>query len=164
MPATPRTPALTRLGAIDVGTNSIRLVVAEVDPGGVYRVLDEEREMTRLGHGLFARGRLLNEPMERSLAALAKMHTIAKGFEVVELRVVATSAVREAGNGRAFCQEVRRRCGLRVDVISGEEEAQLALRSALHHFDLAGRSVAVVDIGGSHLEAALTAGPVHHLV
>ncbi len=160
MPAASRTSTATRLGAIDIGTNSIRLVVAEVEPDGRYHVLDEEREMTRLGHGLFARGRLLNESMERSLAALAKMHTIAKGFEVVELRVVATSAVREAANGRAFCQEVRRRCGMRVDVISGEEEAQLTLRSALHHFDLAGRSVAVVDIGGGSMEVTLTAGSV----
>src|SRR5260370_24531114 len=98
--------------------------------------------------------------MERSIAALAKMKAIAEGFEVRELRAVATSAVREAANGRAFCQEVRRRCGLRVDVISGEEEAQLALRSALHQFDLAGRSVAVVDIGGGSMEGTLTAGSV----
>jgi len=153
-------PAPTRLGAIDIGTNSIRLVVAEVEPDGGYRVLDEEREMTRLGHGLFARGRLLSEPMERSLAALARMSTIAKGFEVAELRAVATSAVREATNGRAFCQEIRRRCGIRVDIISGEEEAQLALRSALAHFDLAGRSVAIVDIGGGSMEVTLTAGAV----
>jgi exopolyphosphatase/guanosine-5'-triphosphate,3'-diphosphate pyrophosphatase len=154
------TVSTTRLGAIDIGTNSIRLVVAEVDPDGGYRVLEEEREMTRLGHGLFARGRLLSEPMERSLAALAKMHTIAKGFEVAELRAVATSAVREAANGRAFCQEIRRRCGLRVDIITGEEEAQFALRSALRHFDLAGRSVAIVDIGGGSMEVTLTAGAV----
>src|SRR2546425_1577842 len=160
MPATSRTATAPGWGATDIGPNWIRLGVAEVEPDGRYRVLDEEREMTRLGHGLFARGRLLNEPMERSLAALAKMHTIAKGFEVAELRVVATSAVREAANGRAFCQEVRRRCGLRVDVISAEEEAQLALRSALHHFDLAGRSVAVVDIGGGSVEVTLTAGAV----
>jgi len=160
MPGSPRTPALIRLGAIDIGTNSIRLVVAEVEPDGRYRVLEEEREMTRLGHGLFARGRLLNEPMERSLAALAKMNTIAKGFEVAELRAVATSAVREAANGRAFCQEIRRRCGLRVEIITGEEEAQFALRSALHHFDLAGRSAAIVDIGGGSMEVTLTAGAV----
>jgi len=149
-----------RLGAIDIGTNSIRLIVAEVHPDGRYRALDEEREMTRLGHGLFARGRLLSEPMERSIAALAKMKAIAEGFEVRELRAVATSAVREAANGRAFCQEVRRRCGLRVEVITGEEEAQLTLRSALHHFDLAGRSVAVVDLGGGSMEVTLTAGSV----
>ena len=160
MPAAPKSASTTRLGAIDIGTNSIRLVVAEVEPDGRYRVLEEEREMTRLGHGLFARGRLLSEPMERSLAALAKMKTIAKGFEVAELRAVATSAVREASNGRAFCQEIRRRCGLRVEIISGEEEAQLALRSALHHFDLAGRSVAIVDIGGGSMEVTFTAGSV----
>ncbi|MGH8622761.1 MAG: hypothetical protein ACRET3_11525, partial [Burkholderiales bacterium] len=88
-----------RLAAIDVGTNSIRLIVAEVEPDGRYRVLDEEREMTRLGHGLFARGRLASEPMERSLAALAKLKIIADGFQVTELRAVATSAVREASNG-----------------------------------------------------------------
>ena len=163
MPASSRSavsPDPLRLGAIDIGTNSIRLVVAEVDGDGHYRVLEEEREMTRLGHGLFERGRLLSEPMERSLAVLAKMKTIAKGFEVAELRAVATSAVREASNGRAFCQDVRRRCGLRVEIISGEEEAQLALRSALHHFDLSGRSVAIVDIGGGSMEVTLTAGAV----
>jgi exopolyphosphatase/guanosine-5'-triphosphate,3'-diphosphate pyrophosphatase len=149
-----------RLGAIDIGTNSIRLVVAEVEAGGAYNVLDEEREMTRLGHGLFERGRLSSESMERSLAALAKMKTIADGFVVAELRAVATSAVREASNGRAFCQEIRRRCGLRVEIISGDEEAQLTLRSAMHHFDLAGRSVAVVDIGGGSMEVTLAAGAV----
>src|SRR6185503_19563486 len=104
-----------RLGAIDIGTNSIRLVVAEVNADGSYQVLEEEREMTRLGHGLFERGRLTNDAMERSFAALAKMKTIADGFVVEELRAVATSAVREASNGRAFCQELRRRCGLRVE-------------------------------------------------
>src|SRR4030088_3102257 len=151
MPATSRTATAARLGAIDIGTNSIRLVVAEVEPDGRYKVLDEEREMTRLGRGLFARGRLLNEQMERSLAALAKMHTIAKGVEVAELRVDPTSAGRGAPNRPALCQEVRRRSGLRVEIIAGEEEAQLTLRRALHHFDLAGRSVAVVDIGGGSM-------------
>ena len=149
-----------RLAAIDIGTNSIRCVVAETDGDGSYRVLDEEREMTRLGHDLFQRGRLAAEPMERSYAALAKMKAIVDGFQVRELRTVATSAVREATNGRAFCREVRRRCGLQIEVISAEEEAQLALQSALHHVDLAGRSAAVVDIGGGSVEVVLAAGAV----
>jgi exopolyphosphatase/guanosine-5'-triphosphate,3'-diphosphate pyrophosphatase len=148
------------LGAIDIGTNSIRLVVAEVAADGGYRLLEEERDMTRLGRGLLERGRLASEPMERSYAALEKMKAIADGFRVAELRAVATSAVREATNGKAFCQEVRRRCGLRVEVISGEEEAQLVLRSAQHHFDLDARSVAVVDIGGGSMEVILAAGSV----
>lgn len=149
-----------RLAAIDIGTNSIRCVVAEVDPNGSYRVLDEEREMTRLGHDLFQRGRLAAEPMDRSYAALTKMKAIADGFQVDELRAVATSAVREASNGRAFCREVRRRCGLAIEVISADEEAQLALLSALRAFDLAGRSVGIVDIGGGSVEVVLAAGAV----
>lgn len=149
-----------RLAAIDIGTNSIRCVVAEVEGDGSYRVLDEEREMTRLGHDLFRRGRLAAEPMERSHAALAKMKAIADGYQVAELRVVATSAVREATNGRAFCREVRRRCGLNIEIITGEEEAQLALLSALRNVDVAGRSVAVVDIGGGSMEVVLAAGAV----
>jgi exopolyphosphatase/guanosine-5'-triphosphate,3'-diphosphate pyrophosphatase len=160
MPDTPAAPPALRLAAIDIGTNSIRLVVAEVQPDGGYSMLAEEREMTRLGHGLFDRGRLTNDAMDRAIAALTKMKTIADGFGVAELRAVATSAVREASNGRAFCQEVRRRCGLRVEVITGEEEAQLALRSATRHFDLDGRAVAIVDIGGGSMEVTLAAGPV----
>ncbi len=149
-----------RLAAIDVGTNSIRCVVAEVQSDGSYRVLDEEREMTRLGQDLYTRGRLSAEAIERSIAALTKMKAIADGYEVAELRAGATSGVREAANGRAFCREVRKRCGLAIEVISAEEEAQLALRSALRHFDLAGRSVAVVDLGGGSMEVVLTAGSV----
>jgi exopolyphosphatase/guanosine-5'-triphosphate,3'-diphosphate pyrophosphatase len=149
-----------RLAAIDVGTNSIRLAVAEVEPDGTYRVLDEEREMVRLGHGLFGSGRLGTIPMERGLEAVSKMKAIVDGFRVAELRAVATSAVREATNGRAFVREARRRCGLRIDVIPPEEEAQLVLLSALRHFDLAGRSVAVVDIGGGSMEVVLVAGTV----
>ena len=160
MPTPAADSDLMRLAAIDIGTNSIRCVVAEVDSDGSYRVLDEEREMTRLGHDLFRRGRLSTEPMERSYAALAKMKAIVDGFQVTELRAVATSAVREAANGRAFCREVRRRSGLHIEVISPEEEAQLALQSALQNSDLAGRSVAVVDIGGGSVEVVLAAGAV----
>ena len=147
-----------RLAAIDIGTNSIRLSVAEVEADGTYRVLDEERDMVRLGHGLFESGRLSAASIERGLAALAKMKAIADGFEVAEVRAVATSAVREAANGRTFVREARRRCGLRIDVIPPEEEAQLVLQSALRHFDLAGRSVAVVDIGGGSMEVVFVAG------
>ncbi len=149
-----------RLAAIDVGTNSIRLVVAEVDGDGSYRVLDEEREMTRLGSGLDAHGRLADESMQKSLEAIGKMKAIADGFEVAELRAIATSAVREATNGRAFCREVERRHGVRIETISAEEEARFAFQSAVRHFSLDGRSMAVVDIGGGSAEVILAAGAV----
>ena len=153
-------PDRPRLAAIDVGTNSIRLVVAEVEPDGTFRVLDEEQEMTRLGRGLYRSGRLGHVPMERALEALGKMKAIADGFAVRELRAIATSAVREATNGREFCREAWRRHRLRVEVISAEEEAQLAFQSVQRHFGLEGQSTAVVDIGGGSAEVVLALGGV----
>lgn len=153
-----------RLAAIDVGTNSIRLVIAEVDEDGSYRVLDEEREMTRLGRGLYAGGRLGRRPMERSLDALCKMRAIADGYGVRDLRIVATAALREAANGRDFRREAMRRCGVKLEVIGAEDEAQLAFKSVRRHFQLDNRSVAVVDIGGGSVEVILAAGSVVHQV
>lgn len=161
---TSRTDELPRLAAIDIGTNSIRLVVAEPDEGGTYRVLDEEREMTRLGQGLTSTGRLADETMERSLDAIGKMKAIADGLGVRRLRAVATSAVREAENGEAFRREARRRHGVTIEVISPHEEAQLAFESARRRFDLDGRAVAVADIGGGSLEVVLSAGDLIDLV
>ncbi|MBI4422021.1 MAG: Ppx/GppA family phosphatase [Gemmatimonadetes bacterium] len=153
-------PERPRLAAIDIGTNTIRLVVAEVEPDGTYRILDEEREAARLGQGLAETGRLSATAVERALAALGKMRAIADGFAVQELRAVATAAVREASNGRAFCREVQRRHKVKIEIISGDEEAQLAFRSAARHFNFENRSTALVDIGGGSLEVILTAGTV----
>jgi len=149
-----------RLGAIDIGTNSIRLIVAEVQPDGTYRVLDEEREMTRLGAGLARTGRLSEVAVAASLGAIGTMKAIADGFGVTELRAAATSAVREAENGAAFRREAWKRHRVRVEVISPEEEARLAFASAIRRFNLEGRAVAVADIGGGSLEVVLSAGSV----
>ena len=121
-PAVPiEVPALPRLAAIDIGTNSIRLVVAEVQPDASYRVLDQDREMTRLGRGLYSSGRLGDSPMEQSFQALGRMKAIADGFGVVELRAIATAAVREAANGREFVREAWRRHRVRIEVVTAEE-------------------------------------------
>jgi exopolyphosphatase / guanosine-5'-triphosphate,3'-diphosphate pyrophosphatase len=150
--------AQPRLAAIDVGSNTIRLTVAEVQDDDTYRILDEEREMVRLGEKLDRTGRLSDAAIERALAAIGKMKAIADGFKITELRAIATSAVREAANGRAFIREVMRQHKVQIDVISGEEEAELAFRSAARHFDIQGRSTAVVDIGGGSVEVILSAG------
>jgi exopolyphosphatase/guanosine-5'-triphosphate,3'-diphosphate pyrophosphatase len=149
-----------RIAAIDVGTNSIRLIVVEVLADGSYRVLDEEREMTRLGQGLVGTGRLAPEALEKSLEVVGKMKAIADGFGVSELRAAATSAVREAENGDAFRREAWRRHRVRIEVVSSDEEAHLAFESAVRRFPLDGRAVAVVDIGGGSLEVVLSAGSV----
>ena len=160
-----RTPRVTlsttpRLAAVDIGTNSIRLVIAEVQPDGSYRVLDEDREMSRLGRGLYAGGRITEAPFEQSLAALGRMKAIADGFGVLDLRAIATSAVREAVNGPEFVREAWRRTRVRIEVVSGDEEARLAFRSVARHFELDGRLAAIVDIGGGSAEVILAAGGV----
>ena len=151
---------LPRLAAVDIGTNSVRLVVAEVQPDGTYRVLDEDREMTRLGQGLFQTGRLADAAMERSLQVLGRMKAIAEGFSVQELRAIATSAVRESANGRDFSREAWRRYRVRVEVVSAEEEAKLAFKSVARHYNLDDRLTAIVDIGGGSAEVILAAGGV----
>ncbi|MDF3052867.1 MAG: exopolyphosphatase [Geminicoccaceae bacterium] len=154
----PQPSAQPRLAAIDVGSNTIRLIVAEVQDDDSYRVLDEEREMVRLSEHLDRTGRLSDSAVERATAAIGKMKAIADGFKVSDIRAIATSAVRDAANGRAFTREVMRQHKLRIDVIAGDEEAGLAFRSAARHFDLEGRSTAVVDIGGGSVEVILSAG------
>lgn len=149
-----------RLGAIDVGTNSIRLVVAEVEGPDSYRVLDEERVQTRLGNGLYDTGRLGKEARLRSLAALGRMKAIADGFEVEELRAIATAAIREAENGDRFVARAQQEHGIDIEVISEEHEAALALRSVKKHFTLDDRPYVIVDIGGGSMEAVLVAGTV----
>ena len=151
-------PTLPRFAAIDIGTNSMRLVVAEVQRDGSYRVLDEDREMTRLGRGLYRDGRLGDAPMEHSLQVLGRMKAIAEGFGAEELRAIATSAVREASNGRDFVRDAWRRCRVRVEIVTAEEEARLVFRSVMRHFDLGDRLTAIVDIGGGSTEVILAAG------
>lgn len=147
-----------RLAVLDVGTNSTRLLVAEVGRGRSYRVLEEKREMTRLGEGLYETRRLTDAAMRRSLAAIGRMKAIAEALGVRELRAVATSAVREAENGRDFVRQVRRQHALRLEAITAEEEARLAFRSARHHFGVRREPLAVVDIGGGSTEVVLARG------
>lgn len=147
----------TRLAAIDVGTNSIRLVVAEVESAASYRVLDDEKTTARLGEGLYETGRLSEAAMERALEALGKMRAIAEGMGVEEIRAIGTAALREAANGDDFLRAAAE-LGVGIDVISEREEARLAFRSVRKHFPLSESPTAIVDIGGGSIEVILSAG------
>ena len=147
-----------RLAAIDIGSNSIRLVVAEAQSGGRYRILDEERESTRLGRSLASQGELDADAIEASLAALRRFQSIAAGQGVESLRAIATCAVREASNGEAFCQRVRQQLDLPIEVISAEQEALLAFHSARRRIDLSDKNTLLVDIGGGSTEIVLASG------
>ncbi|MBL0926977.1 MAG: Ppx/GppA family phosphatase [Phycisphaerales bacterium] len=141
-----------RLGAIDVGTNSIRLLVAEAMADGSYRILDDEKAITRLGKGFSDEGLLQPEPMERSAVAIERMRSIADGYHVHALRVIGTAAVREARNGAEFVKLVRARAGVELEPISEADEARFAYLSVEHAFNLGGLSAAIVDVGGGSTE------------
>lgn len=145
-----------RVAAIDLGTNSVRLIVAEVDGPDGYRVLDDEREQTRLGHRLHETGRIDLETGQRTLDALERMQAIAEGYQVAELRAVGTAALRAATNGPAFVEAARDRFGLEIEVIDAEEEAELAMRSVRRNFPLGEGAAAIVDIGGGSMEVVFT--------
>ncbi len=160
----PISTATRRIAAIDVGTNSLRLIVAEASPDGTYRVLDDEKATTRLGRGLAETGRLADAAMEESVQAIARMKGISEGYGVSVLRIIGTCAVREASNGPDFREMVLHRTGLTLVPITGEEEARLAYLSAAAAFDLREVSTAVVDIGGGSTEIVLCqGGVVEHL-
>jgi exopolyphosphatase/guanosine-5'-triphosphate,3'-diphosphate pyrophosphatase len=147
-----------RLAAIDIGTNSIRMVVAEGIRGGAYRILDEERVSTRLGRALQDTGRLDEQSIKDSLAALGRFQQIIDGFNVDQQRTIATCAVREAANGREFCDLVRDELGIDIEIISSQKEAHLAFHSVQRSFDLSGKNIVLADIGGGSTEIVLASG------
>jgi exopolyphosphatase/guanosine-5'-triphosphate,3'-diphosphate pyrophosphatase len=155
-PATP-TGAAKRLAAIDIGSNSIRLLVAEAQPDGSYRVLDDEKRTTRLARGIAHGNRLDPAAMADSLDALGRMKTIADGYGIDRLDVIATSAVREAANRTAFLELVHQRLGLEIEVIPAVEEGRLSFLSAARHFDLRAVNAVVVDLGGGSSELTFAA-------
>ena len=149
-------PRAERVAAIDIGSNSVRQIVADVAPDGAIKVVDEMRAHPRLGAGLDAGGVLTDTAIRAAADAVQHMVTLARQIGAARIEAVATSAVRDASNADSFLDLVREETGLRIRVLSGEEEALLGFRSALAHFDLAHGRAAVMDIGGGSMELALS--------
>lgn len=156
----PLEPGTTRVAAIDIGSNSIRQIVADVESQGTIRVVDEMKAAPRLGAEMSISGQIGPESMGRAVDAIVRMTTLARQLGATRIEAVATSAVRDAGNATTFINTVRREAGLRVRILSGDEEARLSYRSALAHFDLASGRAVVADIGGGSLELAHSASGV----
>lgn len=147
-----RKPPPVKFGAIDVGTNSIHLVMVEVSPEGDFRILGRDKEMVQLGRGGFVEHVLTERAMEDGLACLTRFTKLARLKGVGRLRAVATSAVREARNGGDFVQLVRRTLGLELHVLSTEEEARLIYLAVRHAVNLGNEDHLVVDVGGGSVE------------
>jgi len=140
-----------RIAAIDVGTNSIHMIVVEEQKHG-YRVIDKEKEMVQLGRGSLEGRPLTEDAIERGVEAMKKMAGIAERWKVNEVVAVATSAIREAPNGRAFIRAAQKASGIKVRVISGEEEADYIYRAVRSAIDFHGGTALAIDIGGGSVE------------
>lgn len=147
------------LAAIDVGTNSVHMVVARIEPYlPSFTIVAAEKETVRLGERCPSTGDLTEEAMERAIRALGRFKTRAESLGAESILAVATSATREAPNGRDFLKEVKRQLGLTVDLISGDEEARRIYLGVLSAMEFQTAPHVVIDIGGGSTEMILGAG------
>lgn len=146
-----------RVATIDLGSNTVRLLVADVEPGARrWRTIEADQRVTRLGEGLAASGRLAEAARRRTAAAVTEYVARARRAAAERVAIVATSAVREAANGREFAATLERATGERVTVVSGEEEAALTLAGVLGGLDDSVPAATLVfDIGGGSTEYIL---------
>lgn len=161
-----------RVAVVDIGSNSTRLLVAEVEKGRVSEVVRQSR-VTKLGRGVDLSGQLSGEAIEAACEAIADYVEICREAGVEQIASIATSAVRDASNGSAFVAELRERFALSARVLDGEEEARLTYAGATAEHTPAEPTL-VVDIGGGSTElivgtgaeiafhASLQAGVVRH--
>ncbi|HEV7643393.1 MAG TPA: Ppx/GppA phosphatase family protein [Pyrinomonadaceae bacterium] len=144
-----------RLAAIDIGSNSIKLAVAEAAASDSFTIIGREKELLRLGNETLQRHILSEEAISQSIQAITRFRDIAKTRGAERVIVVATAAVREAENSREFTLAVRKSTGLRVDVLSAIEEARLIGIAAAQHFQTSAGSLLNIDIGGGSTELSL---------
>ncbi len=141
-----------RVAAIDIGTNSIHMIVVRVRPDFSFEVIDREKAMVRLGAGGLGGRALTPDAMTAALQALSKFKRIAESHRVDEILAAATSATREARNGGEFLATIGRETGIRPQVISGAEEARLIYQAAVYGVDVGSARAVVIDIGGGSVE------------
>lgn len=147
-----------RLAAIDIGTNTILLLVAEKRPDGQIVALDDRETIVRLGQGVEASGRISGEALERAVSTLRQYVELAKAYGVSGILVTGTSALRDAANRDWIVEQIRVRVGLSVRILTGEEEARLAYRGALTNKSWIRGRVLMVDVGGGSTEFVVGQG------
>ena len=144
-----------RIAAIDIGTNSVHMIVVRVRPDLSFEVIDREKAMVRLGAGGLDGKALTTEAMSAALQALSKFRRLAESHTVDVILAAATSATREARNGGEFLARIEAETGIRPRVITGAEEARLIHLAAVYGVDVGGARAVVIDIGGGSTEITL---------
>jgi len=147
-----------RVAVIDVGTNTVLLLVAE-RRGGSFVAVSERAEITRLGRGVDRSGQLAPDAIRETAEVLARFAAEARGLGAADIACVATSAARDARNGAAFFEAARAAAGVSPEVVSGDEEARLVHAGAWRDFGAPGRTLAVLDVGGGSTEFTWGDGP-----
>ena len=142
------------LAAVDIGTNSVKLLAAKVRPHGTLRIVRHEVHITRIGEGIARTGRLAPRAMRRTLRRLLAYARTARALGAERVRAVATYALRAAPNGRAFIAELRRKTGWDVEIVSGRREAELGVRGATLGLSLPGPAV-FLDVGGGSAQVTV---------
>ena len=143
------------VGFVDLGTNAVRLLVAELHPAGTYTVLSIQREQIRLGEGEFATGRLTQAAIDRAVTVVTRFAALARSLGAGRIVAAATSATREADNRGVLVRRLESEAGVTLRVVSGREEARLILEAVRHRVGLDERPVLVIDIGGGSTEVAV---------
>jgi exopolyphosphatase / guanosine-5'-triphosphate,3'-diphosphate pyrophosphatase len=148
-----------RLAAIDIGTNSVHMIVVNVQPDLSFEIIDREKDMVRLGAGGLDGRALVPKAMQAALQTLSKFRRLAESHQVDRIDAVATSAVREAENGGEFLKAIYDQTGIRARIISGAEEARLIHLAAAYGLGLTDEVAVTVDIGGGSVEITQGTGP-----
>jgi len=144
-----------KLAAIDIGSNSIKLAVVDAAASDSFAFLAREKEVVRLGHETLRRGKLSAEAIERATACIQRFRTAAEVRKVDKILAVATASVREANNAAQFIEEIEKNTGIRVEVLSGVEEARLIGLAASRRCANQGAINLNIDIGGGSTELSL---------
>ncbi len=149
---------MPRFGAIDIGSNALRLAIVEAESPSKARELTTQRAAVRLGREVFTQGRIAPSAISQASEALRKFRELLDEHRVDRYRAVATSAVREAENGGLFVERARREAGIDLDVIEGMEEARLVRLALVGRLDLRTQRALLVDLGGGSTELSLIEG------
>jgi exopolyphosphatase / guanosine-5'-triphosphate,3'-diphosphate pyrophosphatase len=143
------------VGFVDLGTNAIRLLVVRMNPNFSYTIVSQEKEVIRLGEEEFKDHILKPEAIERAIFVCGKFLELAKTYGAIEMIAVGTSAIREAKNQTEFLQKLYSETGLRVNVITGEEEARLICLGVSSGIDIGEEKVVFVDLDGGSTEICI---------
>lgn len=146
---------MRRFAGIDIGTLTCRLLIADLNPGQPLKELRSDRRILRLGEGVDRTKRLSSAAMDRTITCLQEWHNVINGYHVEAIAVVATSAVRDAGNREEFRERVKREAGFEVEVISGDEEARRTLLGIRSGLPAGVMDILALDIGGGSTEFIL---------